>query len=236
MRPDRPRLAEARAVVIGLTDVRAAWEALIARSLVPAPSSPYDPGAYRGHGSLGHGTEWQPLTHTSESRPTPPTIDDAVALASDPEGISRASRLAAEFLARVRPWRREERPEDAPQRVWRVLKLPASEGLAADDALAGLYDEMLARIPSGTWSRSVAQAAQRACGHVTGAVAQRFSVDVVWAMRWQMLVARDLRQAVTGLPYAEMPDPTGPRMAVWGLGYAIGNISSGGLTMIAPAV
>jgi hypothetical protein len=35
--PGRPRLPEARTVVIGMTDVREAWEALIARGLVPGP-------------------------------------------------------------------------------------------------------------------------------------------------------------------------------------------------------
>ena len=109
--PGRPRLPEARTAVIGMTDVREAWEALVSRDLVPGPEREAR-GAFRDQASPVEGPRWQPLrddrTETNEP-PLPESVDAAVALACvrevhavlDVTGRAYAQRVADDVAACV---------------------------------------------------------------------------------------------------------------------------------------
>ncbi|MFO0602348.1 MAG: hypothetical protein U0324_04190 [Polyangiales bacterium] len=120
LRPDRPGLALARAVVVGVSDPREAWERLAARGCVPLAWAADVAGrgfvtacgqcerhgwyyGFSGYGSVTEGCEacegygWV----TGDG---PPSVDACLALAGDPVGVATAEALAREAVARVATW------------------------------------------------------------------------------------------------------------------------------------
>lgn len=100
LRPARTRLAAARATTAGMTDPRAAWEALAARGIIP-PSWLADPRrGFQGlcgvcHGRLDGDVCLACTGQGDTFEPWPTSVRLAVALAADVPGVSRAEALAA---------------------------------------------------------------------------------------------------------------------------------------------
>lgn len=107
LRPDRPRLAEARGAVAGVHAVADAWDRLRAAGMIPARAVT-SAGVYRG-AAVDPLRQWRPWTSrpTTDDDAVPDTLDEAVTLAADPDGMARAMRYARELAP------------DAPLR-WRV--------------------------------------------------------------------------------------------------------------------
>jgi hypothetical protein len=122
LRPERPRLALARAAVEGLTNPREAWEALATRGLIPDawvadPSRVFRVarrcaccrGARRvwsGEGEFATSAECGACSARGvwfADAPQPATVAACVALAGDAAGLATAEALAREFVARAAP-------------------------------------------------------------------------------------------------------------------------------------
>jgi len=104
LRPHRARLAEARAVVVGAGDAAEAWAWLQARELVPGPAVAVEGGSVYRVAGRPEAVVWQPLASWNprgdfQATAYPADIDDAVTLASDPEGIALAARYASRVAA-----------------------------------------------------------------------------------------------------------------------------------------
>jgi hypothetical protein len=127
--PDRPRLAEARAAVAGVTDAREAWDSLAARGVIPSDWQ-------NQKGRVFKEAEGQLFPH-------PPTVDACLALASDPSGIEAAESLAAEVRARLAPW-----GAPLPARIaWRVIdptRLAPTKEPPLERVRAALFADRLA--------------------------------------------------------------------------------------------
>lgn len=239
LRPGRPRLPEARAVVIGMTDVREAWEALVVRGLVPGPERA-DRGAFRERALPAEGPRWEPLRDdrtASNDPPLPDSIDAAVTLACDPRGVAQAGVLALAFAAHSLPWELPSAPRVAPTRVaWKVV---AAERWHQDYLrryrMAMIVHELAAllrvRAPTLASVRSV-----RAVLDLTGeAYSHRVAEDAAAYELWQQVTARDLRRP-DGTRYRELPDPTTPLIDLWSTGYALDAVRGDTVVLVAPAL
>lgn len=138
--------AAVREALAGVASPSEAWEILDARGMTPSASAPWlawTPRTCEFCGGLG--TYWRYVPRIDggdvvmcasckgltvdapEPVGVPDSIELAVALAGDPDGIARGSLLAAEALARLAQW--GDRPVPAPRAVWRT----ASRLLAWND-------------------------------------------------------------------------------------------------------
>jgi hypothetical protein len=99
----RPTAFHFRAGPERLRDCREAWEVLAGRGVIPED--------WVGTGARRF--------ETGMYAAAPPSMQGVVSIASDPEGVLDAERLAREFCARLRPWGGESdlRP------LWRVFAL-----------------------------------------------------------------------------------------------------------------
>lgn len=141
-----PTAAAVREALAGVASPSEAWEILDARGMTPSASAPWlawTPRTCEFCGGLG--TYWRYVPRIDggdvvmcasckgltvdapEPVGVPDSIELAVALAGDPEGVARCSLLAVEALARLAQW--GDRPVPAPRAVWRT----ASRLLAWND-------------------------------------------------------------------------------------------------------
>jgi hypothetical protein len=237
--PGRPRLPEARAAVIGMTDVREAWETLVERGLVPA-SADVTRGPFRDRAPLTNGPRWQPFRDdrtSPDDLALPVSIDAAVALACDPRGLARAGALALAFAGQSAAWEVPSLARAAPARVaWKVV--------AADRWFQSYLDRYrMATIVQELAARCAARApppasvrAVRAVLDVTGrAYSLRVADDVAAHDLWQEAVARDLRRP-DGTAYAALPDPTATMIELWSTGYALDHVRGDTVVLVAPAL
>lgn len=243
LRPDRPRLADARAAVAGISDPREAWEVLATRGLVrddarPAPHRDFAPQPSDVLVLTPTGVaSWRP-------QPTPTTVRAAVAIASDPAGIATAEALVCEVRQRLEPWgvprprgirwRIEERPWGgmAADRPW-MPSWPAVHRFGDPDAVGQ-------QLPGEFWRRWPLN---------TRSLGRRFAQDLAAHAEWRRLVARGARvtptcaavpvtpgASVVGMAFAALPDPFEPLLAVWGLGYAVDAIAEEVVVLVAPGL
>lgn len=237
--PGRPRLPEARTAVIGMTDVREAWEALVSRDLVPGPERELR-GAFRDLASPLEGPRWQPLrddrTETNDP-PLPESVDAAVALACDPRGIAQAGALALTFAAQSLAWALPSAPRVAATRVaWKVLAADRWFQHYSDRYRMAMIVEELARLTGARLPKLACVRDVHAVLDVTGrAYAQRVADDVAACELWREAVARDLARP-DGSRYGEMPDPTATMIALWSTGYALDHIRDDTVVLVAPAL
>lgn len=117
LRPRRARLKEARAALAGVTDPREAWEALASREIVPL--------SWVGATGRTFRNGWK--------RAYPPTVDAALMLGSDAEGVLTAEELVRECAARLRELGYPTNP-DGPVQWWVVPPSRNTRELAVDGA------------------------------------------------------------------------------------------------------
>ena len=237
--PGRPRLPEARAVVIGMTDVREAWEALVARGLVPAPESG-PRGAFRDPAAPVDGPRWQPFRGdgpATNDPALPDSIDAAVTLACDPRGLAQAGALALAFAAQSLPWEVPSAPPLAVTRVaWKVVPSERWFQHYLDRYRLAAMVEELSRLRDARAPKLAGVRAVRAVLDVTGkSYAHRVADDVAASELWQEAAARDLRRP-DGTRYAALPDPTATMIELWSTGYALDHLAGDTAVLIAPSL
>lgn len=100
-RPRRPRLVETRAAVEGVTTGEEAWRRLFERGLIPSElfRSPE-----RSFAVANTERSTAAAVNQLDLRDAPATIDAAVTLASDAEGMLETEELARILRARLVPW------------------------------------------------------------------------------------------------------------------------------------
>lgn len=237
--PGRPRLPEARAAVIGMTDVREAWEALLARGLVPAPESE-GRGAFREPAALTDGPRWQPFRGdgVAASEPAlPESIDAAVVLACDPPGLAHAGALALAFAAHSAPWEVPSTPRVAPIGVaWKVVPTERWYQHYLDRYRMATLLQELSRLLDARPPRFASVREVRAVLDVTGkSYAHRVADDVAACVLWEQAALRDLARP-DGTPYRELPDPTESMIELWSTGYALDHVRGDTVVLVAPAL
>lgn len=237
--PGRPRLPEARTAVIGMTDVRAAWEALVVRGLVPAPEHE-SRGAFRERPTAAEGPPWQPFRdeHARPDDPAlPASVDAAVVLACDPRGIAQAGELALAFAAQSVAW---EAPTGAPSIVtraaWRVSPPDGWFQHYGDRyRMATLLSELVRALDARP-AELPAVRAVRSVLDITGkGYAMRVADDVAACVLWDEAVERDLVRA-DGTAYRALPDPTSTMIELWATGYALDHVRGDTAVLVAPAL
>lgn len=271
LRPERPQLADALAVATGLPDdlVREAvasptwnwhqlkhqhglswttpnprggvvphwassavrwssaplWEALATRGLIP--DAWIDDARRRFHG----GGRW------------PPSVTEAVLMASDPEGVALAEALARETVERLAPWLRK-----TPRTVrWRLLDWglflserwsdaitygPGGEaiGAAMGSATSAAWGDNAYRRPSLTAiGTEVADSPNvfRQLAESMGSVASA-------AGHWRTAaLARAVSTQAPRVEFATAPDPFEPLLTLWSRGYGLLDVEPH-LTLLLP--
>ena len=233
--PGRPRLPEARTVVIGMTDVREAWEALIARGLVPGPER--DGGAFRELALPIDGPRWRPFGEEGDGPALPDSVDAAVTLACDPRGIAQAGALALAFAAQSAAWEAPPAAGVAATRVaWKVVAADRWFQRYADRYRMAMILQELMRALDARSTDFLSVRDVHAVLDVTGrGYAQRVADDVAACVLWREAVARDLARA-DGTPYRELPDPTATMIELWATGYALDHVAGDTVVLVAPAL
>lgn len=239
MLPGRPRLPEARTVVIGMTDVREAWEALVARGLVPGPEREVR-GAFRELAAPVDEPRWQPLreeTAAAGEPSLPGSIDAAVVLACDPRGIAQAGSLALSFAAQSVAWEVPSEARVAATRVaWRVVAAERWFQHYLDRYRMTMLLQELMRALDARSTDFLSVRDVRAVLDVTGkSYALRVADDVAACVLWREAAARDL-QRPDGSRYRELPDPTATMIELWSTGYALDQIRGDTVVLVAPAL
>jgi hypothetical protein len=225
LRPERPRLALARAVAAGYDDAVAAWEALAASGVIPL-AWVGDPGRLfacldcGGIGTIDDETFHAPAAH-------PWSVETAVAFAADPAGVLRAEALAREVVARLAPW---GVPQPA-RVVWRV-------GAPRDATPAALAPPMDAAWRAWSAVPRAARLARVPQGSLPDGVWGLVDSQFVAAQQWAACAAVDGGTVLRGEPvrFADLPDPFAPLVALWETGYALDAITAEAVVLVAPEV
>lgn len=260
--PRRPRLWDALAVLRdcassaekrgdaqreGRLQVREYWETLGSREVIPL--------------------EWvaspQRFFRRSKKKYLPRYLWDALALASDPEGVGTAEQLARETLQRLSDWGGAPLPQGL---FWRIF----TQGAQRDGAVRASWPQQLLYL--NAWQgaeRAVTQRArrsvvneantQRARLRALAGAAQRSAVyacteDCLSAWWWHKACELDLRvpprsrtgfhpyevpDALVDKRFVELPNPFDPLLALWQTGYALGGVGKlleGTVELVAPAL
>lgn len=245
-RPQRPHLDAARAAVAACSRGRlSALEALASRGLLP-PEWVGDPSRRFRTGARAI----EPLKSTH-----------AVALAADLEGVVTAEELAREYIRRLRYFGGPTRVPGVTLWTFRTLQLyarsrrtesaffgrryaqlgePLLTALGWDDPVAASLPRgrsVVRRCSLGGWSieeTSVLHEDIRQYGRLATARVRGLSLTTpVVADRWWTLPA-PLVHRVERRPFAALPDPFEPLLALWRLGYALGNFDAQQCELVAP--
>jgi hypothetical protein len=183
-----------------------AWEALAAASVIPlewvqAPARRFL-------------ERWPWFNETAKEHP--PTVLGCLQVAADTHGILAAESLTREVQAGLLGWGRSWAPQTMVWTVgaWRTAGFGNREGLR-------FLTQQLPRLPS---ERELGDLLARAATVNPNAVRRAYAQDVAGAARWEHAVrsgATVQGGAHDGKPFASLPNPYAPLLALWGLGYAL---------------
>lgn len=253
-RPSRPRLAEALACANGHDDPRACWEALAARSVIPAdwvdtPTRRFealvDFGRWQGGDpdALPRGWVGPPNLRMYGLRQElfafaahPPTLPAVVTFAADPAGVAAAEVIAVELSARLAPW------GVTPTRQFSWAFVEPSTWRKREWAFSLICDAL--------------RSAERAANQVESdpdARTARSPEEAEWEWlsrghrRWQRAVREGWRvpslrssakhnvpPQLYGVPFAALPEPFVPYLALRLTGYEVAEFSSDVAALAAP--
>ncbi|MCA9651046.1 MAG: hypothetical protein H6712_22105 [Myxococcales bacterium] len=237
LQPRLPRWRAARAAVAGVRGGHAAWEAATTAGLVPASWA--EPGR-RTFMRGGGGAE--------RERPIPASADEVARVVAASAIIEAVEALARELVAALEPW-----GQAAPRRIaWSLLPagrlrqswIRSRHAVCEALALAGLHASNAAFAALG----SGASAGARLSALRSRSAAQRiFAHDAVMHEDWQRVVAAGVvvsrgpfgwireglgepramlvPEPLVGRPFAALPDPMSPLLAIWAAGCALGSLS-----------
>lgn len=233
--PGRPRLPEVRTAVLGVTDVRAAWEGLVARGFVP-DASHESRGVFRERPAAADGPPWRPWRAEPDAPALPVTVDDAVVLACDPRGLALAGELALSFAARSAAWEAPPTPVAVTRVEWRVVAADGWFQHYGDRYRMTAVLKELMRALGAASTDFLSTRAVRAVLDVTGpGYAQRVADDVAAYVLWQEAVARDLHRP-DGAAYRDLADPTEAMIDLWSTGYALDHLRDDAAVLVAPVL
>lgn len=245
LRPERPRLAEARAAVEGVTDAREAWETLVARGFVPDDEVDVSYRKYR----RGRG-QWAP---------SPATARDAAVVAADFAAMLTAEELAREFLAAAKAVGVVASERFLWETGWprsRAAGASVHDALdaAGDAALDAAGDDRMERAGKSVWPMVRAAGFpyefEDLEGQSAGAEFEEFFASHIAATAgdawvWADAAKRGLRLAANAKGVAksargelvrDLPDPYEPLLALWGTGYGLDRAGEEGVTLVCPRV
>ncbi len=221
LRPHRARLAEARAVVVGADDPAEAWRRLQERELVPGPAVVAGLGSVYRTAGRPEETEWRPLAAWPPGEggggglEVPAGVDEAVTLASDPEGIARAARYAARVASLLGP------EGGTVPRVWVGV---APQGCGAPVGRGGV-DAWRSRVETATGQRSRRSLVWRRVFEA----GPRVAMGVV--------AADDAGMVVLGAAEDVLPEGLGEALlGVWEAGYGLWSVEPERVVLLAPRV
>lgn len=236
--PDRPRLAEARAVVGEVTDPRRAWESLVEAGFV-SPAWITNPDRRFCGGEDGASrSKW------------PTSVSMCLALAADVPGIEAAESFARDFVEALEPWGCRpltrvawwyggEPGQSVPRCSAHAAAQAAAQGTGLHGEWRGWYDEAT-QIREQVWSGYRA-GGSRACLEA--------GWDAVAAFWWRLAVrrrgivppeliprTRASHKALAGRPLRSLRDPFEPIMGIWQLGYGCGELTDHDIVLVMPKI
>lgn len=213
LRPDRPKLREARAAASGISKPRDAWSALTTTGLVPS-----------GGWLFADDDPDTPIHRW------PTSVDLCVALAADPAGVAAADGYAREAIVRLVPWGADPGCRHVAWRLGGSITGTRPRTLAhaaAKTAGAGVATDA---------ERAQIRRSVRALQARPDVEALYASWDVEGWLWWELARRADapfpeaqarqwplsVRQALAGRRFRDLPNPFEPLLDVWRLGYALG--------------
>ncbi|WP_394828110.1 hypothetical protein [Pendulispora albinea] len=263
LNPQRVALQEAMAAVRGLRDPAAVWAALASHGVIPA-SWLDDP---RRHFRLARRSRVKArctrrLNEHSTCTPSsvgtyPDCAEDAVAIASDAQGVEAAEALAREAMIRLEPWSRDPQPRGSDV-VWQLVTASADASVPGD-AMFLAFDVYATIVAHAERHGFAPSAAPR------GILTARGRSWVAWyaaqgCAAWQALVDQRARigdfdrapfrasarrysyplqpvalgERLSGQRFADRDNPFEPLFDVHALGYAMAAMSHDAIALRAP--
>ncbi len=160
LRPRRARLKEARTALAGVTEPREAWEALASREIVPL--------SWVGASERTFRNGWM--------RMYPPTVEAALMLGSDAEGVLTAEALVRECAARLAELGYPTTPA-APVQWWMVPPSRNTRALQVDGVWWELGRFARASVNQLVWLKNVPPEDRTSTALFRGASEGRTLVD-----------------------------------------------------------
>jgi hypothetical protein len=237
MRPahrDKPTLTAVARAVEGLSDGAEAWETLAARSVIPVEWAGDQARSFRG----ATRDRWGRVRRTVDE--APPDVQSAVSLATDPDGLLAAERLAREFASSLRAWNQREPSHFE----WAVLD---RRGML--DVYRGPWPPQLERalrnIRLSTAERAWAEGRAATAANVEWSdsyVPAGLREALSLAEFWRVMVELDARFPTSdpvsepwqGSRVAEVPCALASLLSLWTLGYALMSLDGERAHLAAP--
>jgi hypothetical protein len=221
MRPSRKGLDVVVEALEGVSDGDEAWEVLAARSLIPMAWAGDESRSFRAEAR----DRWGRMRRATVT--SPPDVRSAIALATDPDGVLAAERLAREFASSLRAWDQREPSHFE----WAVLD---RRGML--DVYRGPWPSQLERalrkIRLSTAERAWAEGRAATAANVEWSdsyVPAGLREALSLAEFWRVMVEVDARfpvvdpvpEAWQGERVAAVPCALAALLGLWGLGYAL---------------
>jgi hypothetical protein len=241
MRPDRAGLAEARRVITGLTDARAAWEALAVAEVIGPAWIANPERRFCGALDPASRSKW------------PTSVPQCLALASDVSGAEEVECLARDVIRALEVWGCPPHTRVA----WRYGGYPGSgngnryrttahAAASSGACVNATLEEQRAWSDEADRLREEVWASYQPGGSHAPLDA---GWDVVAAFWWQLadrrrsvvrpeLIPRSraARAALAGRQLRSLRSPFEPLLAIWHLGYAFGEITADDVVLVVPEI
>ncbi len=240
LRPARPKLAEALALVEGVHDAALAWNLLVDHGVLPSSWRESEAREFSGVNR-----------RASRDVRVPPSVNGAVAFASAASSATAAEEHARELVRRLLPW--GERPTTTirwkllPPRKLRQAEIRAEWPSEAFHCAANGAENCGPR-DTDPWQTTAMRLAMR---HRQDAAQRVFVRDVAAHHAWSRAVAgcarvqpwpmptifgRALRipAETYGKAFAELPNPFDPILAIWELGCALDIVAADAIILGMP--
>lgn len=218
--PDRPQLAAAKKVARRATGGASAWEAMATAGLIP-------------EAWVGSRARFFYSGDMSRLQNRPMNVDQAVALASDPEGVATAEALAVETARRLRDWRPVggESPPGVASFLWLTQRWPPpvrGVGRYVEEAVLAIVGALpvVERTDGAVWQ---AQVYLRLRDGWDEFVAAGLRVPAV-----KNYLGGRVELVTTGRAFADLPNPYAPLVDLWCTGYMLELISDRTARLYAP--
>lgn len=239
LRPDRPGLVEARAVVGEISDARHAWKALAAAGILGSAWIADPDRRFCGVGHDGSRSRW------------PTSVPMCLALAADISGAEAVEGLARDHVRALEPWGCPPHTRVA----WSYGGEPGrseykcrAHAAAMDAAARNATPAERDRWVDEAWGMYMPFWEAYRAGGARGCLAVR--EDAVGAFWWRLatrrrgavppgLIPRRSRTAHRGLAgrrLRALRNPFESLLAIWQLGYACGEITADDIVLIVPEI
>ncbi|AFE04863.1 hypothetical protein COCOR_02846 [Corallococcus coralloides DSM 2259] len=217
--PEQPHFASALAAVAGISDCGAAWRELAARGVIPQGFIENDRRRFVMTAEFVQAALARGAPPILEDDRTPPTLRMALTLAADPTGVLAAESATEVLYSHLKPWGAREvtrfRWLGVEDFALRDVSLGVAFNAVLDAVAVSLeehgvdWDTLLPLSPpdvSYPYLKSIK-------GYLGWGLAVREGLEVSGAS-WPL-------RTVLGRPFAELPNPFEPLLALWKTGYVL---------------